>query len=82
MFENVNIVLSLLLAIAPALLALAEHFTGKWKPLFLALNALYMAFACVFLLAKEGTLAGLLITVCAVLAVRLFLEIIKGREER
>lgn len=82
MFENVNIVLSLLLAIAPVVLALAEHFMGKYRPLFLVLNALYMAFACVFLLAKEGTLAGLLIVICVALAVRLFLEIIKGREDK
>ncbi len=82
MFENVNIVLSLLLAIAPVLLAILEHFTGKCRPLFLALDALYMAFACVFLLAKEGTLAGLLIVVCTALAVRLFLEILAGRKDK
>ena len=63
MFENVDIVLSLLLAAVPALLAIAEHFIRKCKPLFLVLNTVYFAAACFFLLLKEGTLASLLITV-------------------
>lgn len=82
MFENVDIVLSLLLAIVPALLALAEHFVGKCRPLFLVLNTVYFAAACVFLLAKEGTLACLLIAVLAPLAVRLFLETLEGRKDK
>lgn len=82
MFENVDIVLSLLLAIVPALLALAEHFVGKCRPLFLVLNTVYFAAACVFLLAKEGTLACLLIAVLASLAVRLFLETLEGRKDK
>ena len=82
MFENVEIVLSLLLAIAPAILALAEHFLGKCRPLFLLLNTLYFAAACLFLLVKEGTLACLLIALSASLAVRLLLEIFEGRKEK
>lgn len=82
MFENVDIVLSLLLAIAPAILALAEHFLGKCRPLFLLLNTLYFAAACLFLLVKEGTLACLLIALSASLAVRLLLEIFEGRKEK
>ena len=82
MFENVNIVLSLLLAIAPVALALAEHFIGKCRPLFLVLNTVYFAAACIFLLAKEGTLACLLIAVMASLAVRLFLETLEGRKDK
>ena len=82
MFENVDIVLSLLLAVVPALLALAEHFTGKCRPLFLVLNTVYFAAACIFLLAKEGTLACLLIAVMASLAVRLFLETLEGRKDK
>ena len=82
MFENVDIVLSLLLAIVPALLALAEHFVGKCRPLFLVLNTVYFAAACIFLLAKEGTLACLLIAVLASLAVRLFLETLEGRKDK
>ena len=82
MFENVDIVLSLLLAIVPIILALAEHFTGKCRPLFLALNMVYFAAACLFLLLKEGTLACLLITVCTALAVRLFLETLEGRKQK
>ena len=82
MFENVDIVLSLLLAAVPALLAIAEHFIGKCKPLFLLLNTVYFAAACLFLLAKEGTLACLLIAVSVSLAVRLFFEIIEGRKEK
>ena len=82
MFENVDIVLSLLIAIVPALLALAEHFIGKCKPLFLVLNTVYFAAACIFLLAKEGTLACLLIAVMASLAVRLFLETLEGRKDK
>ncbi len=82
MFENVDIVLSLLLAIVPALLALAEHFTGKCRPLFLVLNTVYFAAACIFLLVKEGTLACLLIAVLASLAVRLFLETLEGRKDK
>ena len=82
MFENVDIVLSLLLAVVPALLALAEHFTGKCRPLFLVLNTVYFAAACIFLLVKEGTLACLLIAVMASLAVRLFLETLEGRKDK
>jgi hypothetical protein len=82
MFENVDIVLSLLLAIVPAILALAEHLLGKCRPLFLVLNTVYFAAACLFLLLKEGTLACLLITVCVALAVRLFLEIFEGRKKK
>ncbi|MBQ8448763.1 MAG: hypothetical protein IJX27_07530 [Clostridia bacterium] len=82
MFENVDIVLSLLLAIAPAILALAEHFLGKCRTLFLLLNTLYFAAACLFLLMKEGTLACLLIALSASLAVRLLLEIFEGRKEK
>ena len=82
MFENVEIVLSLLLAIVPALLALAEHFTGKCRPLFLVLNTVYFAAACIFLLMKEGTLACLLIAVMASLAVRLLLETLEGRKDK
>ena len=82
MFENVDIVLSLLLAAVPALLAIAEYFIGKCKPLFLLLNTVYFAAACLFLLAKEGTLACLLIAVSVSLAVRLFFEIIEGRKEK
>ena len=82
MFENVDIVLSLLLAIVPALLALAEHFTGKCRPLFLVLNTVYFAAACIFLLMKEGTLACLLIAVMASLAVRLLLETLEGRKDK
>ena len=82
MFENVDIVLSLLLAIVPALLAVAEHFIGKCRPLFLALNTVYFAAACLFLLSKEGTLACLLIAVCASLAVRLFFETLEGRKQK
>ena len=82
MFENVDILLALLLAIVPALLAIAEHFIGKCKPLFLLLNTVYFAAACLFLLLKEGTLACLLITVSVALAVRLFLEILEGRKEK
>lgn len=82
MFENVDIVLSLLLAVVPALLALAEHFTGKCRPLFLVLNTVYFAAACIFLLAKEGTLACLLIAVMTSLAVRLFLETLEGRKDK
>ena len=82
MFENVDILLALLLAIVPALLAIAEHFIGKCKPLFLLLNTVYFASACLFLLLKEGTLACLLITVSVALAVRLFLEILEGRKEK
>ena len=82
MFENVDIVLSLLLAIVPALLALAEHFTGKCRPLFLMLNTVYFAAACIFLLMKEGTLACLLIAVMASLAVRLLLETLEGRKDK
>ena len=82
MFENVDIVLSLLLAIVPTVLALAEHFTGKCRPLFLVLNTVYFAAACLFLLLKEGTLACLLIALCASLAVRLFLETLEGRKDK
>ena len=82
MFENVDIVLSLLLAIVPVILALAEHFLGKCRPLFLVLNTIYFAAACLFLLWKEGTLACLFMTVCIALAVRLLLEIIEGRNEK
>ena len=82
MFENVDIVLSLLIAIVPALLALAEHFIGKCRPLFLVLNTVYFSAACIFLLAKEGTLACLLIAVMASLAVRLFLETLEGRKDK
>ena len=82
MFENVDIVLSLMIAIVPALLALAEHFIGKCRPLFLVLNTVYFAAACIFLLAKEGTLACLLIAVMASLAVRLFLETLEGRKDK
>ena len=82
MFENVDIVLSLLLAIVPALLALAEHFIGKCRPLFLVLNTVYFATACLFLLLKEGTLACLLIALCTSLAVRLFLETLEGRKDK
>ena len=82
MFENVDIVLSLLLAIVPILLALTEHFTGKCRPLFLVLNTVYFAAACIFLLAKEGTLACLLTAVLVTLAVRLFLETLEGRKDK
>ena len=82
MFENVDIVLALVLSIVPVILALAEHFLGKGKPLFLLVNTVYFAAACLFLLLKEGTLACLLITVCATLAVRLFLEILEGRKDK
>jgi hypothetical protein len=82
MFENVDIVLSLLLAIVPTLLALAEHFIGKCRPLFLVLNTVYFAAACLFLLLEEGTLACLLIAVCTSLAVRLFLETLEGRKDK
>ena len=82
MFENVDILLALLLAIVPALLAIAEHFIGKCKPLFLLLNTVYFAAACLFLLVKEGTLACLLIALSASLAVRLLLEIFEGRKEK
>ena len=82
MFENVDIVLSLLLAVVPALLAIAEHFIGKCRPLFLVLNTVYFAAACLFLLLKEGTLACLLIALCASLAVRLFLETLEGRKDK
>jgi len=82
MFENVDIVLSLLIAVVPALLAIAEHFIGKYRPLFLLLNTVYFAAACLFLLLKEGTLACLLIAVSVSLAVRLFFEIFEGRKEK
>ena len=82
MFENVDIVLSLLLAAVPALLAVAEHFLGKCRPLFLVLNTLYFAAACLFLLKKEGTLACLLTAVLVTLAVRLFLETLEGRKDK
>jgi hypothetical protein len=82
MFENVDIVLSLLLAIMPILLAITEHFVRKCRPLFLVLNTLYFAAERLFLLLKEGTLACLLITVCATLAVRLFLETLEGRKDK
>ena len=82
MFENVDIVLSLLLAIMPILLAITEHFAGKCRPLFLVLNTVYFAAACIFLLAKEGTLACLLIALCTTLAVRLFLETREGRKDK
>jgi hypothetical protein len=82
MFENVDIVLSLLLAIMPILLAITEHFAGKCRPLFMVLNAVYFVEACLFLLEKGGTLACMLITVCATLAVRLFLETLEGRKNK
>ncbi len=82
MFENVDIVLSLLLAIVPSILAVAEHFVGKCRLLFLVLNAVYFAAACLALIYKGGTLAGLLIVVMVVLAVRLSIEIVTGRKNK
>ena len=82
MFENVDIVLSLLLSIVPVILAIAEHFAGKCKPLFLILNAVYFAAACLALIYKGGTLAGLLIVVMIVLAVRLSMEILAGGKNK
>ena len=82
MFENVNVTLSLLLAIAPALLALLEHFIKKGKPFFLLLNALYFGGACVILFLKEGTIACLLIAAAVSLCMRLFIEIWEGGKNK
>ena len=82
MFENVNIVLSLLLAVAPVLMALCEYGVKKGKMLFPVLNAVYFAAACLLLLAKEGTLACMLIAVMITLAFRLALEIFGGRKDK
>lgn len=82
MFENVDIVLALLLAIAPAVLAVIEHFLKKGKALFLLLNALYFGGACVVLLLNECTLACLLIAAAASLCVRLTVEILEGGKSK
>ena len=82
MFENVDILLALLLSIAPVLLAVLEHFVKKGRAVFLALNTLYFAAACVILVTCESSLACVLIVASVSLCARLFAEILEGRENK
>ena len=82
MFENVNVLIPLALAIGPILLAVLEYFVKKGKALFLALNAVYFAAACLFLISKEATIASALILASVSLCARLFLEILEGGKSK
>ena len=82
MFENVNILIPLVLSLFPILLAVIEYFVKKGKALFLVLNTLYLAAACLVLIIKEAPLASALILIALTLCVRLFFEILEGGKSK
>lgn len=82
MFSDSTIIFTLILSAVSVALCAAEYLIGKLRTLFLVLDAVFMAGACLAIIYKGGALCDALLLVSLTLACRLFFEIKKGRENK